>query len=262
MPPRPAPATPAGPIAVAPSSPDALSAEAVALRVERDALEAACEALGRLMIGRAPWALAATTPLSGAGEDLHSLLEAGQPFADSVCVTRALGSVSGQRQRAADRVLREVANRLRPVLRDDDVLGRSGGDEFVVVVSGRGGRRPAVPHRQAAVRRVAAAGGCRRRTLPARRQPGCRDLPRRRPHARRAAGERRHGDVRGPARATRGRGPAMNLRHAWRNPDGRTAVHTPAMSARPRPVTVSYPSPRPGCTLLGVDIRLPTQVHR
>ena len=36
---------------------------------------------------------------------------------------------------AGDRVLQESANRLRAVLRDEDVLGRFGGDEFVVVLS-------------------------------------------------------------------------------------------------------------------------------
>jgi diguanylate cyclase (GGDEF)-like protein len=177
--------------------------------------------LGRLLVGRAPWELPATTPLSGEWDDLHSLLEAGHPFADFVCVTRALGggterriAFSGERapgggwhglardvsqahraqerlrqlahrdrltgllnraatesalaqlleeaehdgfrvhvmfvdldgfkavndrlgHAAGDRVLQEAANRLRSVLRDDDLLGRFGGDEFVVVVSGR-----------------------------------------------------------------------------------------------------------------------------
>ena len=176
--------------------------------------------LGRVLVGRAPWELPATTPLSGEWDDLHSLLEAGQPFADFVCVTRALGGserrlafsgepatgggwhgivrdvsqahraqerlrqlahrdrLTGLLNRAAtetalehlleeaghdgfrvhvmfvdldgfkavndrlghaagDRVLQEAANRLRSVLRDDDLLGRFGGDEFVVVVSGR-----------------------------------------------------------------------------------------------------------------------------
>lgn len=273
MPPRPAapaappaaaPAGTSGPVALAPSSPEALHAEAVALRLERDALEAACEALGRqlaraearldalvrlssdwfweldgtlrfvhcsggppgddlgrLLVGRAPWELPATTPLSGEWDDLHCLLEAARPFSDFVCVTRALGGgaerriafsgepagaggwhglardvsqahraqerlrqlahrdrLTGLLNRAAtesalaqlleeaghdgfrvhvmfvdldgfkavndrlghaagDRVLQEAANRLRSVLRDDDLLGRFGGDEFVVVVSGR-----------------------------------------------------------------------------------------------------------------------------
>ena len=180
--------------------------------------------LGRLLLGRAPWELPATTPLTGEWDDLHSLLDAGQPFADFVCVTRALGgggdrflSLSGEpvdddvgrragwhgiardvtqarraqerlrqlahRDRltgllnrgatesalqqmledaqhdgfrvhvmfvdldgfkavndrlghaAGDRVLQEAATRLRSVLRDEDVLGRFGGDEFVVVLS-------------------------------------------------------------------------------------------------------------------------------
>ncbi|MCX7229093.1 MAG: hypothetical protein NTW15_08780 [Burkholderiales bacterium] len=47
--------------------------------------------LGRLLLGRAPWELPATTPLSGEWDDLHSLLESHRPFADFVCVTRALG---------------------------------------------------------------------------------------------------------------------------------------------------------------------------
>jgi len=190
--------------------------------------------LGRLLLGRAPWELPATTPLSGEWDDLHSVLEAAQPFADFVCVTRALGgsaerriSFSGEplpaprgghgggpagghagwhglvrdvsqahraqerlrqlahRDRltgllnrgatetalqqlledaahdgfrvhvlyldldgfkavndrlghaAGDRVLQESANRLRSVLRDEDLLGRFGGDEFVAVLSGR-----------------------------------------------------------------------------------------------------------------------------
>jgi diguanylate cyclase (GGDEF)-like protein len=180
--------------------------------------------LSRLLVGRAPWELPATVPMSGEWDDLHSLLEAGQPFADFVCVTRALGGVgerhvafsgepleaepgakrtwhgiardvsqahrvqerlrhlahrdrlTGLPNRAAtesalhqmledaahdgfrvhvmfvdldgfkavndrhghaagDRVLQESANRLRAVLRDEDVLGRFGGDEFVVVLS-------------------------------------------------------------------------------------------------------------------------------
>ena len=201
------------------------------------------EDLSRLLVGRAPWELPATVPMSGEWDDLHSLLEAGQPFADFVCVTRALGGVgerhiaysgepvetappadaakgaptakgaaasararrrawhgiardvsqahrvqerlrhlahrdrlTGLLNRAAtesalqqlledadhdgfrvhvmfvdldgfkavndrhghaagDRVLQESANRLRAVLRDEDVLGRFGGDEFVVVLS-------------------------------------------------------------------------------------------------------------------------------
>jgi diguanylate cyclase (GGDEF)-like protein len=182
--------------------------------------------LGRLLLGRAPWELPATTPVSGEWDDLHSLLEATRPFADFVCVTRALGgnverriAFSGEplpasdgrragwhglvrdvsqahraqerlrqlahRDRltgllnrgatetalqqlledaatggfrvhvlyldldgfkavndrlghaAGDRVLQESANRLRSVLRDEDLLGRFGGDEFVVVLSGR-----------------------------------------------------------------------------------------------------------------------------
>ncbi len=182
--------------------------------------------LGRLLLGRAPWELPATTPLSGEWDDLHSLLESHRPFADFVCVTRALGgnverriAFSGEpmpapdgrrigwhglardvsqahraqerlrqlahRDRltgllnrgatetalqqlledaahggfrvhvmfvdldgfkavndrlghaAGDRVLQESANRLRSVLRDEDLLGRFGGDEFVVVLSGR-----------------------------------------------------------------------------------------------------------------------------
>ncbi|HMS79828.1 MAG TPA: GGDEF domain-containing protein, partial [Burkholderiaceae bacterium] len=51
------------------------------------------EDLSRLLVGRAPWELPATVPMSGEWDDLHSLLEAGQPFADFVCVTRALGGV-------------------------------------------------------------------------------------------------------------------------------------------------------------------------
>jgi diguanylate cyclase (GGDEF)-like protein len=181
--------------------------------------------LGRLLTGRAPWELPATTPLSGEWDDLHSLPEAGQPFAGFVCVTRALGAAGDRRfiafsgepldapsggragwhgvardvsqahraqerlrqlahrdrltglpnraatesalqqlledaahdgfrvhvmfvdldgfkavndhlgHAAGDRVLQEAANRLRSVLRDQDVLGRFGGDEFVVVLS-------------------------------------------------------------------------------------------------------------------------------
>jgi diguanylate cyclase (GGDEF)-like protein len=182
------------------------------------------EDLSRLLLGRAPWELPATVPMSGEWDDLHSLLEAAQPFADFVCVTRALGGVverhvafsgepldagsgakrawhgiardvsqahraqerlrhlahrdrlTGLPNRAAtesalhqmledaahdgfrvhvmfvdldgfkafndrhghaagDRVLQESANRLRAVLRDGGVLGRFGGDEFVVVLS-------------------------------------------------------------------------------------------------------------------------------
>jgi diguanylate cyclase (GGDEF)-like protein len=179
--------------------------------------------LARLLSGRAPWELPATTPLSGEWDDLHSLLEAGEPFSDFVCVTRALGpggdrrfiAFSGEPQdaqggwhgvardvsqahrvqerlrqlahrdrltglpnrgatesalqqmlddaaqdglrvhvmfvdldgfkavndrlghAAGDRVLQESANRLRSVLRDQDVLGRFGGDEFVVVLAER-----------------------------------------------------------------------------------------------------------------------------
>ncbi|HYF59984.1 MAG TPA: diguanylate cyclase [Burkholderiaceae bacterium] len=181
------------------------------------------DALARLLEHRAPWELPATVPLSGEWDDLHSLLEAGQPFADFVCVTRALGgderhlSFSGEplgdvapwawqgvardvtqvhraqerlralahRDRltglpnraatesalqqmiddaahdghrvvamfvdldgfkavndglghaAGDRVLQEAAHRLRTVLREEDVLGRFGGDEFVVALSER-----------------------------------------------------------------------------------------------------------------------------
>jgi PAS domain-containing protein len=182
------------------------------------------EDLAALLVGRAPWEVPATVPVSGEWDDLHALLESGQPFADFVCVTRALGR-SGERhiafcgeavldprgarigwhgiardvtqsrrtqerlrrlahrdrltgllnraatesalqQRledaahdglrvhvmfvdldgfkavndrlghaAGDRVLQESAQRLRGVLRDEDVLGRFGGDEFVVVLS-------------------------------------------------------------------------------------------------------------------------------
>jgi diguanylate cyclase (GGDEF)-like protein len=182
------------------------------------------EELARLLVGRAPWELPATTPLSGEWDDLHSVLESGQAFADFVCVTRALGGAGerhlafsgeplpapgGERARwhgivrdvshahraqerlrrlahrdrltglpnraatesalqqlledaahdrfrvhvvfvdldgfkgvndrlghaAGDRVLQEAANRLRSVLRDEDVLGRFGGDEFVAILS-------------------------------------------------------------------------------------------------------------------------------
>lgn len=40
-------------------------------------------------------------------------------------------------RRRGDRVLQESANRLRSVLRDEHLLGRFGGDESVVVLSGR-----------------------------------------------------------------------------------------------------------------------------
>jgi GGDEF domain-containing protein/type II secretory ATPase GspE/PulE/Tfp pilus assembly ATPase PilB-like protein len=161
--------------------------------------------------------------MSGGWDALHSLLEAGRPFADAVCVTRVLGGVGerhvafsgdplaagpgaqrvwhgiardvseadrGQERlrhlahrdrqtslpiraatesaphqmledaaqdglgvhvmfvdldgfkavndrhghTAGDRVLQQSANRLRAVLRDEDVLGRFGGDESVVVL--------------------------------------------------------------------------------------------------------------------------------
>lgn len=187
--------------------------------------EGAGEDLARLLVGRAPWELPATTPLSGEWDDLHRLLEANQAFTDFVCVTHALGSgndpryiafsgeplpetdgprvgwhgvardvsqahraqerlrqlahrdrLTGLLNRAAtesalqqmlddaahdgfrvhvvfvdldgfkavndrlghaagDRVLQEAANRMRAVLRDQDVLGRFGGDEFVIVMA-------------------------------------------------------------------------------------------------------------------------------
>jgi diguanylate cyclase (GGDEF)-like protein len=189
--------------------------------------EGAGEDLARLLVGRSPWELPATTPLSGEWDDLHSLLEAGQAFTEFVCVTHALGSGSDPRyiafsgeplperdgppggwhgvardvsqthraqerlrqlahrdrltgllnraatesalqqmlddaghdgfrvhvvfvdldgfkavndrlgHAAGDRVLQEAANRMRAVLRDQDVLGRFGGDEFVIVMAER-----------------------------------------------------------------------------------------------------------------------------
>lgn len=187
--------------------------------------DGAGEDLARLLVGRAPWELPATTPLSGEWDDLHSLLEAGQAFTDFVCVTHVIGSggdpryiafsggplpaheapgagwhgvardvsqahraqerlrqlahrdrLTGLLNRAAtesalqqmlddaahdglrvhvvfvdldgfkavndrlghaagDRVLQEAAIRMRTVLRDQDVLGRFGGDEFVIVMA-------------------------------------------------------------------------------------------------------------------------------
>jgi diguanylate cyclase (GGDEF)-like protein len=180
--------------------------------------------LGALLLGRTPWELPATTPLSGEWDDLHALLQARQPFADFVCMTRGLRGVgdrhlafggepqptsddgrigwhgivrdvtqahraqerlrrlahrdrlTGLLNRAAtetalqqmledaahdgfrvhvmfvdldgfkavndrlghaagDQVLQEAARRLRAVLRDEDLLGRFGGDEFVAVMA-------------------------------------------------------------------------------------------------------------------------------
>jgi hypothetical protein len=51
------------------------------------------EDLAGLLLGRAPWELPATVPVSGEWDDLHALLDAGQPFSDFVCVTSALGAV-------------------------------------------------------------------------------------------------------------------------------------------------------------------------
>jgi diguanylate cyclase (GGDEF)-like protein len=184
------------------------------------------DALAGLLLGRAPWELPATVPLSGERNDLHTQLESGRPFTDFVCVTRALGKggdrfipfagepVAGPQDRragwhglahdvtrthrvherlrqlahrdrltglpnraatesalqqliddsstdgfrlqvlfvdldgfkavndrlghaAGDRVLQEAAHRLRSVLRDEDLLGRFGGDEFVVALAVR-----------------------------------------------------------------------------------------------------------------------------
>jgi diguanylate cyclase (GGDEF)-like protein len=44
---------------------------------------------------------------------------------------KAINDVYGHS--VGDEVLREVANRLRHVLRDDDIVGRVGGDEFVAL---------------------------------------------------------------------------------------------------------------------------------
>lgn len=183
--------------------------------------------LAGLLLGRAPWELPGTVPLSGEWDDLHTMLESGRAFSEFVCVTRALGAgerfvalagepmapaggaragwhgiardvsqqhrvherlrrlahrdrLTGLPNRAAtesalqqmledaqadgtrvhvlfvdldgfkpvndrlghaagDRVLQECAVRLRAALRDEDVLGRFGGDEFVVGLAERRG---------------------------------------------------------------------------------------------------------------------------
>jgi diguanylate cyclase (GGDEF)-like protein len=177
MPPRP----------VVPDASDTTPAEAAARRAEAAALRlvhcsggAPGDDLDRLLIGRAPWELPATTPMSGEWDDLHRLLEAGQAYraqerlrqlahrdrptglpnraATESALAQLLEEAGHDGFRvhvlfvdldgfkavndrlghaAGDRVLQEAADRLRSVLRDDDLPGRFGGDEFVVVVSGR-----------------------------------------------------------------------------------------------------------------------------
>ena len=143
---------------------------------------------------------------------------------------------------AGDSLLLQVVDRLRATLRPEDLLGRVGGDEFVVVLEGV--RGPADLAERAA--RMAAEPGraARPRRPPARRhpQPGRqhRQPPR---HRRRGPGARRHGAAAGQAPRP---GALRRLR-----PGARPGVHARGPAARGRPAALVRRAGAPGALPAG-----------
>jgi len=91
-------------------------------------------------------------------EFLHSALQASESTAILLCDIdhfKRINDVHGHL--AGDAVLREVAARLRGAVREDDAIGRYGGEEFLIVLNGCDAR--CLPERAEQIRKAVSEGG-------------------------------------------------------------------------------------------------------
>jgi diguanylate cyclase (GGDEF)-like protein len=94
-------------------------------------------------------AAAFTDPLTGLGNRAHFTARSRVAAQDASVVLLDLDGFKGVNDTlghaAGDRVLLEVADRLRAVCREDDLVARLGGDEFVVLLASAGADADAAP---------------------------------------------------------------------------------------------------------------------